>query len=429
MTVPAMTVPTLPGSQIQPNLWEIAVRQFNLAADQLKLDDRLRVILGECKRELTVNFPVKLGDGKAQVYTGYRVHHNVSRGPAKGGIRFHPGVTLDQARAFAMEMTWKAALANIPFGGGAGGVVVDPTKLSTFALENLTRRYATEIELFIGPDSDIPGTDIGANAQVMAWMMDTFSMHRGHTVTGVVTGKPVVVGGSEVREESTGLGIRLVVEEAARYLGLPLEGATVVVQGYGNAGTYSASLLHDLGGKVIAVSDTKGGILNTRGLDPIAVERHKREAGSVVGYAGTDRITNDELLQLPCDILIPAAIETQITAANAPEIQARIVAEAANMPTTPEADEILFDKGVCVMPDILANAAGVALAYFEWVQDLQSFFWDELDIKRRLRTIVTLACENVIETAKKHNVDNRTAAIMLAAARVAEATQMRGIYP
>ncbi len=429
MTVPAMSAPTLPGSQVQPNLWEMAVQQFNLAADQLKLDERLRVILGDCKRELTVNFPVKLGEGKAQVYTGYRVHHNVTRGPAKGGIRFHPGVNLDQVKAFAMEMTWKAAIVNIPFGGGAGGVVVDPAQLSRFALENLTRRYTTEIELLIGPDRDIPGTDIGANPQVMAWMMDTFSMHRGHTAMGVVTGKPVVVGGSEVREESTGLGICMVVEEAARHLGMPLRGATVVVQGYGNAGTYSASLLHDRGGKIIAISDSKGGILDTRGLDPIAVERHKREAGSVVGYEGTDYVTNDELLQLPCDILIPAALESQITTANAPELKARIIAEAANMPTTPEADEILFDKGVFVMPDIVANAAGVALAYFEWVQDLQSFFWDEEDIKRRLHSIVTLACNNVIETAKKHNVDNRTAAIMIAASRVAESTQLRGIYP
>jgi glutamate dehydrogenase (NAD(P)+) len=428
MTVPAIKTFSAPPRE-NPSLWSMAVRQFDLAADKLDLDPRLRVILGECKRELAVNFPVKLGDGRTRVFTGYRVHHNVNRGPAKGGVRYHPDVTIDQVKAFAMEMSWKSAVINVPFGGGAGGIVVDPASLSRQALERLTRRFATEIELLIGPDRDIPGTDIGTNSQVMAWMMDTFSMHRGHTVTGVVTGKPVSIGGSAQRDESAGLGIQMVVQAAARHLGLPLEGATVVVQGYGNAGTYSASLLHEHGCKIIAVSDTQGGILSPRGLDPLAVERFKRESGSVIGYTGTDQVTNEELLELPCDILIPAALEAQITDKNAPAVKARIVAEAANMPTTPEADDILFANGVFVIPDIVANAAGVALSYFEWVQDLQSFFWDEDEIKQRLETIVTHAFNNMVETATKGRVNNRTAAIMIAVNRVAEATQLRGIYP
>ncbi len=428
MTVPAMTASTAP-TKASHNLWQMAVQQFDLAADKLNLDPRLRVILADCKRELTVNFPVQLGDGRTRVFTGYRVHHNVNRGPAKGGIRYHPDVTLEQAKAFAMEMSWKAAVINVPFGGGAGGVVVSPGTLSQMALESLTRRFATEIELLIGPDRDIPGTDIGTSAQVMAWMMDTFSMHRGHTVTGVVTGKPVSIGGSAERDESTGLGIQMVIQAAAQHLNLPLAGARVVIQGYGNAGTYSASLLHDLGCKIIAVSDTQGGILNSQGLDPLAVERYKRDTGSVVGFKGTDRLTNAELLELPCDILIPAALEAQITAENAPEVKAKIMAEAANMPTTPQADEILFDRGVFVVPDIVANAAGVALSYFEWVQDLQSFFWHEDEIKQRLQIIVAHAFDNMIETARKHNADNRTAAIMNAVNRVAEATQLRGVYP
>lgn len=435
MSAMTATETNLATRQMQTNLWRMAVQQFNHAADKLDMDDRLRVILRECKRELTVHFPVKLSDGKTQVFTGFRVHHNVNRGPAKGGMRYHPHVSIDQVKAFAMEMTWKNAMINVPFGGGAGGVICDPkgdltgTPMTPRELENLTRRYTTEIELLIGPDRDIPGTDINVTPQILAWMMDTISMHRGHTVTGVVTGKPVSVGGSQVRDESTGLGIKMVVEEAARHLRLALDNATVVVQGYGNAGSYSARLLHELGARVIAVSDTKGGILNTRGLDPDVVERHKIDTGSVVGYNGSERITDEELLELPCDILIPAALECQITEENAPRIKAKIIAEAANLPTTPEADEILFKKGVFLVPDIVANSAGVALSYFEWVQDLQSYFWDEEEIRHRLRSIVTLAFSNMTEIAENRHVDNRTAAIMVAANRVAEATRLRGIYP
>jgi glutamate dehydrogenase (NAD(P)+) len=435
MTASTIMPPTLTTEQVQPNLWKFALQQFTLAADKLELDDRLRVILQECKRELTVNFPVKLSNGRTRMFKGFRVHHNVTRGPAKGGMRYHPHVSLDQVKAFAMEMTWKTAMINVPFGGGAGGVICDPKgehngqPLTPRELENLTRRYTTEIELLIGPDRDIPGTDINVTPQIMAWMMDTVSMHRGHTVTGVVTGKPVSVGGSQVRDESTGLGIKMVVEEAARHLRLPLEGATVVVQGYGNAGSYSARLLHELGARVIAVCDSHGGILNTRGLDPDVVERFKLENGSVVGFNGSDKMTNEEVLELPCDILIPAALECQITGQNAPRIKAKIIAEASNLPTTPEADKILFERGVFMVPDIVANSAGVALSYFEWVQDSQAYFWDEDEIRHRLHKIVTLAFTNMLETAENRHVDNRTAAIMVAANRVAEANRMRGIYP
>lgn len=426
---------TLAPEKVQTSLWKIAVQQFNAAADKLDLDDRLRVILRECKRELTVHFPVKLSNGKIQVFTGFRVHHNVNRGPAKGGMRFHPNVSIDQVKAFAMEMTWKNAIINVPFGGGAGGVICDPKgdltgrSMTLRELENLTRRYTTEIELLIGPDRDIPGTDINVTPQILAWMMDTISMHAGHTVTGVVTGKPVAVGGSQVRDESTGLGIKMVVQEAARHMRIPLDNAAVAVQGYGNAGSYSARLLHELGARIIAVSDSHGGILNSRGLDPDVVERFKLENGSVVGYNGSDKLSNEELLELPCDILIPAALECQITEDNAPRIKAKIIAEASNMPTTPEADEILFDRGVFLVPDIVANSAGVALSYFEWVQDLQSYFWDEEEIRHRLHSIVTLAFANMTEIAENRHVDNRTAAIMVAANRVAEATRLRGIYP
>ena len=435
MTATLVIPSTMTTERVQPNLWKMAGQQFNLAADKLSLDERLRVILRECKRELTVHFPVKLSNGGTQMFTGFRVHHNVGRGPAKGGMRYHPYVCLDQVKAFAMEMTWKTAIINVPFGGGSGGVICDPKgehtgkPMTPRELENLTRRYTTEIEFLIGPDRDIPGTDMNVTPQIMAWMMDTVSMHRGHTVTGVVTGKPVSVGGSQVRDESTGLGIKMVVGEAARHLRLPLENATVVVEGYGNAGSYSARLLHELGARVIAVGDSHGGILNTHGLDPDVVERFKHESGSVVGFNGSDRVSSAELLELPCDILIPAALECQITAENAPRIKARIVAEASNLPTTPEADEILFEKGIFLVPDIVANAAGVALSYFEWVQDSQSYFWDEEEIRHRLHSIVTLAFTNMVETAENSHVDNRTAAIMVAANRVAEATRLRGIYP
>lgn len=435
MVATAMTAFSVIPLQTQRSLWEQAVEQFHFAADKLGLDDELRVILGNCKRELTVNFPVKLADDKTHVFMGFRTHHNVNRGPAKGGIRYHPDVNADQVRAFAMSMTWKTALVNVPFGGGSGGVVCDPKgertgrAMEPRELENLTRRYTTEIELLLGPDRDIPGPDVNMTPEMMAWVMDTYSMHKGHTVTGVVTGKPVAVGGSAVRDEANGLGVKWVVEEAARRLRLSLDGATVAVQGFGNAGTYSARFLHELGAKVVAISDSRGGIYDAQGLDSTNVERFKREHHTVVGYRGSDTLSNAELLELPCDILILAGLENQLTARNAPRLCAKIVAEAANAATTPDADRILFDRGICVLPDLLANAAGVAISYFEWVQDLQSFFWDDEDIKHRMQIVVARAFNNVMEWATRYRVDNRTAALMLAIHRVAEATQLRGIYP
>jgi len=411
------------------NPYEMAVEQLNKAADKLGLDDAMREVLSKCKRELIVNFPVKMDDGSIKVFTGYRVHHNVTRGPAKGGIRYHPDVTLDEVKALAMWMTWKCAVVGIPFGGGKGGVVCDPKKMSRKELENLTRRYTTEISILLGPDRDIPAPDVNTNAQVMAWLMDTYSMHKGYTIPAVTTGKPIPLGGSEGRNEATAQGVMYMIQEAAKHLGMQLEGATVVIQGYGNVGSISAELLHDLGCKIIAVSDSKGGIYNPKGLDPRDVLRHKRETTSVINYKDADNITNRELLELPCDILVPAALENQITAENAPRINPKIIAEAANGPTTPEADEILYKKGVFIIPDILSNAGGVTVSYFEWVQDLQAFFWTKEEIEERLHRVMTKAFNDVINMAGQYGVDTRTAATMLAVHRVAEATQLRGIYP
>ncbi|MGE5141214.1 MAG: Glu/Leu/Phe/Val family dehydrogenase [Rudaea sp.] len=418
-----------------PGLWDIAVEQFDIAADKLGLDQAMHGILRECKRELSVNFPVKQTNGQSRVFAGYRVHHNVNLGPAKGGIRYHPDVTLDQVKAFAMGMTWRSAVINIPFGGGAGGVACDPKgertgrPMSSEELERLTRRYTTEISFLLGPSSDVPCPDVNVTPEIVSWMMDTYSMHQGHTVTSVVTGKPVEIGGSVLRDESMGLGIRLTIEDAARHLKMPLEGARVAIQGFGNAGYYSAKLLHELGCTIIAVSDSKGGTLNTKGLVPHSLDLWKREQGTVAGFPGSDSVTQAELLELPCEILIPAALEREITANNASRIMARILVEAANMPTTPGADRILYDRGIFVLPDILANGARVALSYFEWVQDLQSFFWNEAEIVSRIKKIMSLGFQRVIAKAKEYEVDNRTAAIMIAAERVADATRLRGIYP
>jgi len=413
----------------EKSAWEIAVQQFNIAADRLGLDDGMRQVLGTCKRELTVNFPVKMSGNVIKVFTGYRVHHNVARGPAKGGIRYHQDVTLDEVKALAMWMTWKCAVVGIPYGGGKGGVIVDPKPLKPRELENLTRRYATEISILMGPERDIPAPDVNTNAQTMAWIMDTVSMHRGYTVPAVITGKPVALGGSLGRNEATARGVSFVVKRAAAERKLKLDGATVVVQGYGNAGSIVARLLSEFGCKVIAVSDSKGGIVNKNGLDPVAVLKHKEATKSVVGYASADNISNAELLELPCDILVPAALEKVITATNANKIQAKIVAEAANGPTTPEADRILYDKGIFLIPDVLANAGGVTVSYFEWVQDIQAFFWTEAEINGRLERIMNESFDAVYALSKKHKVDMRTAAYMLAVGRVAEATRLRGIYP
>ncbi|MDQ2941509.1 MAG: Glu/Leu/Phe/Val dehydrogenase [Chloroflexota bacterium] len=412
-----------------PNIWAVAQQQFDHAAEKLDLDDGMRRVLRVPQRELTVNFPVTMDDGEVRVFTGYRIQHNVSRGPAKGGIRYHQDVSLDEVRALAMWMSWKCACVNIPFGGGKGGVIVDPKKLSIREVEGLTRRFTTEISPLIGPDRDIPAPDVNTNAQTMAWMMDTFSMHHGYTISGVVTGKPISIGGSLGRNEATARGAVFTLLQASAALRKPLPGARVSIQGYGNAGSIAATLLADEGASIVAVSDSSGGIRNPGGLDPARVGAWKREHGTVVGFPGSEQISNQQVLEVECEILVPAALENQITRHNAPRIKAGIVAEAANGPTTPEADEILNDRGVFVIPDILCNAGGVTVSYFEWVQDMQSFFWTEERINESLKGIMDRAFESVHTMSAKHEVDMRTAAYMVAVARVAEATTLRGLYP
>jgi len=409
--------------------YQMALRQFDEAVKYLKLKRGIVEYLRYPKRELTVNFPVKMDDGSVKIFTGYRVHHNIVLGPAKGGIRYHPDVTLDEVRALAMWMTWKCAVVGLPFGGGKGGVICNPKEMSDQELENLTRRYTTEISIMIGPEIDIPAPDVGTNAQVMAWLMDTYSMHKGYSVLPVVTGKPVSIGGSLGRAEATGRGVMIVAREACKHLDMPFEGATAVVQGYGNVGAVAAYLLHDAGCRVIGVSDSRGGIYNPKGLDPRDVLRHKKETKSVIGYPGADTITNEELLELPCDILIPAALEKQITEKNADKIKAKLIVEGANGPTTPDADKILKGNGVFVVPDILANAGGVTVSYFEWVQGLQSFFWSEEEINCKLEKIMAKSFAEVWTVAQDKGIDMRTAALVRAIDRVAEAIYIRGIYP
>ncbi len=411
------------------NPWQVAQTQFDLAAERLNLDPGLRRVLREPRRELTVHFPVKMDDGSVQVFTGYRVQHNLGRGPAKGGIRYHQDVSLDEVKALAMWMTWKCAVVGIPYGGGKGGVIVDPKRLSLKELEGLTRRYATEISILIGPEKDIPAPDVNTNAQTMAWIMDTYSMHNGYTVPGVVTGKPIALGGSEGRNEATARGTVYCVVEAAAHLGLDLTTARVVVQGFGNAGAIAARLIRDEGATVIAVSDSTGGIHNPAGLDIDRVLAWKKEHGTVQGFPGATDVSNAELLELDCDVLIPAALENQITAHNAGSIKARLVAEAANGPTTPEADEILYRNGVFQIPDILCNAGGVTVSYFEWVQDLNRDFWNEAQVNQKLKVIMVKAFKDTLMMSLKEGVNMRTAAYLLAVQRVADATAMRGLYP
>jgi glutamate dehydrogenase (NAD(P)+) len=411
------------------NPYDMAVQQFELAANKLGLSEDIRELLRKPKRELTVNFPVRMDDGRIQTITGYRVQHNVTRGPAKGGIRFSPDVTLDEVRALAMWMTWKCAVVGIPYGGAKGGVICDPKHMTPAELERLTRRFATEISIIIGPHSDIPAPDVNTNPQVMAWLMDTYSMHQGYSVPAVVTGKPLSIGGSEGRNDATATGVLFVTRSAARRMGMPLQGARVSIQGFGNAGSVAARLFHNDGCKVVAVSDTSGGIYNEEGLDLAAVQRHKMEHGTVASYPYAQRVGIQDVLELPCDILIPAATEGVITAENADRVQAHIISEAANGPTTPEADHILFEKGRVVIPDILANAGGVTVSYFEWVQDLQSFFWNNEEILQRLEVIMKRSFDAVAQQADDSHCDMRLGANMLAISRVAEATKVRGIYP
>jgi len=411
------------------NAWDVAQQQFDLAAEQLNLSPGLRKVLREPKRELTVHFPVKMDDGSVQVFTGYRVQHNLSRGPAKGGIRYHQNVSLDEVKALAMWMTWKCAVVGIPFGGGKGGVIVDPKKLSLRELEGLTRRFTTEISIIIGPERDIPAPDVNTNSQTMAWMMDTYSMHVGYTSPAVVTGKPIPLGGSEGRNEATAQGAVYTLMDATKHLGMDLSKCRVAVQGFGNAGAIAAQLMSAQGSTIVAVSDSTGAIYRPDGFDPNAVLAWKQEHHSVLGYPGTRDISNEELLEVDCDILIPAALENQITARNAGRIKARLIGEAANGPTTPEADEILYKNGKFVVPDILCNAGGVTVSYFEWVQDLDRDFWSIEQVNEKLRRIMTRAFASSLDMSLKKKVNMRTAAYMLAVQRVADATSVRGLYP
>jgi glutamate dehydrogenase (NAD(P)+) len=411
------------------NPYEIAKQQFDTAAEKLNLPSDLAEVLKRPKRQLIVSIPVQMDDERIQVFEGYRVQHNIARGPAKGGIRYHPNVTLDEVKALASWMTWKCATVNIPYGGGKGGVVCDPKKMSKRELERLTRRYTSEIIIMLGPDQDIPAPDVYTDAQTMAWVMDTYSMTKGYSSLSVVTGKPVALGGSLGRNEATARGCFYVTQEAAKVKGLTLNGSKAVIQGFGNAGLNLARFYQKAGVQVIAVSDSTGGIFNPRGLNLSDVIQYKEKTGSLKDYPEADAIGNEDLLVLDCDILAPSALENVITMANASKIRAKIITEAANGPTTPAADKILFENGAFVLPDILANAGGVTVSYFEWVQDLQGFFWDEEDVNRQMQRIMVSAFKDVYRTADKYHVDMRTAALMLAISRVAQATTVRGLFP
>lgn len=411
------------------NPFRIAMQQFDTAAAKLSLDPGMRQVLRSPRRALSLHLPIKMDDGSIKVFEGFRVQHNNSRGPCKGGIRYHPNVSFDEVQALASWMTWKCATVNIPFGGAKGGIICDPKHLSRNELERLTRRYAYEISDFIGPDRDIPAPDVYTDAQVMAWIMDTYSMTRGHSVPGVVTGKPTFLGGSLGRHEATARGCVHTIRYACETRNINPKRATAAVQGFGNAGSIAAELLHSLGMKIIAVSDSKGGILNPRGLDIPKVLAFKNKTGSVAGYPGSKPVSGDDVLELECDVLVPAALENQITLTNAHRVKAKIVAEAANGPTTPGADRILFNNKVLVIPDILANAGGVTVSYFEWVQDLQELFWDVDEVNRKLEKIMGKAFADVHKCSKDYKVDMRTGAYILAIDRVAKATESRGLWP
>jgi glutamate dehydrogenase (NAD(P)+) len=408
---------------------ESALSQFDRVADYLELDPGTRAILRVPKRELTVRFPVKMDDGHVEVFTGYRVQHNLARGPAKGGIRFHPAIDLDEVRALAMWMTWKSALVNVPFGGAKGGVTVDPSTLSKRELEGVTRRFAAELQGVIGPDTDIPAPDMGTNAQTMAWTMDTISMHAGYTVPGVVTGKPVALGGSAGRADATGLGITFTAARALDRLGSRLDGARVAVQGFGNVGEATARIMHERGATIVAVTDVYGGVTNPCGIDPVALKSYVDATGSVRGAPNTEPIDNASLIAMDCDVLVLAAFEGQITGENAATVRARVIAEGANGPVTPDADPMLHDRGIVSVPDILCNAGGVVVSYFEWVQNLQSYSWRASEVVSRLDDVLGRAFEEVWDLHTERNIDPRLAAHTIAVGRVAEAHRLRGLYP
>jgi len=426
--VATSTAPVSISLENEKNPWLAAAARFDEAALRLKLDDGMCKVLRTPTKEITVNIPVALDDGRLEVFTGYRVQHSLARGPAKGGIRFAPDVTLDEVRALASWMTWKCAVVNIPFGGGKGGVICDPNILSELELEKLTRRYTSEIMDFIGPERDVPAPDVNTNEKIMAWIMDTYSMHQRHTTTGVVTGKPMALGGSRGRPEATGRGCMMVTLKALKQLGIPYDRARVVIQGFGNVGGMAAKLMKAMGFHIVAIVEYDGAVYNSSGLDIAALQKHRHETGSITGFAGGEDMDKTEAMFLDCDVLIPAATENVITSQNADRLRCQILCEGANGPTTPLADLILADKNVFVIPDILANAGGVTVSYFEWVQDRQGFFWNEQLVNSRLQEIMDESFDAVVQYAEKHHVNNRIAAYMLALDRVANAIRLRGIY-
>ena len=410
------------------NPWEAQAARFDFAARKLNLDDGIWKVLRYPTREIIVHIPVSMDNGSVEVFTGFRVQHSIARGPGKGGIRYAPDVSLDEVRALASWMTWKCAVVNIPFGGAKGGVICDPRKLSMGELERITRRYTAELIEFIGPEKDVPAPDMGTNEQVMAWIMDTYSMHMRQTVTSVVTGKPLNIGGSRGRKEATGRGIRVVSDEALRYLNMPIENCRVIIQGFGNVGSNAARLMMESGYKVIGIAEHDGGVLNTRGIDIHALLEYRQRNGSIVGFRGAEAADPYEMLEMECEILIPAATENVITSRNAERIRARVIVEGANGPTTAVADEILAEKKIFIVPDILANAGGVTASYFEWVQDRQGYFWKESAVNDQLESILSESFDDVVRYAEAHNVNNRIAAYMLAIDRVAFTIKQRGIY-
>ena len=411
------------------SVWEIALQQLDDAARTMNLETGVHEVLRHPRRALEVSVPTRMDDGTLTVFTGYRVHHNTSRGPSKGGIRYHPSVTLDEVKALAMWMTWKCAVVGIPFGGAKGGVVVDAGALSRFELERMTRRYVSEILPLIGPEKDIPAPDLGTNEQVMAWVMDTYSTRSGFSVPGVVTGKPISIGGSAGRAQATSRGVMYVTLATLKHLGRMVEDSRVVVQGYGNVGKGTVELLHDAGCIIVGVSDVQGGVYNPNGLSPEGLRVQDAEAGTVFGFEGGEPVTNEELLELECDVLIPAALEGQLSERNADRVKASVIVEAANGPTTPEADAVFEDRDILVVPDILANAGGVTVSYFEWVQDIQAYYWQEDEVNDRLRTIMEKSHVDVLALASDRKVTMRNAATMLGVGRVAEAHRTRGLYP
>ena len=421
--------PRLPMDASYESAWDTALAQLDEAAELMGLAPGVHEILRHAKRALAVSVPFRMDDGTTRVYRGYRVQHNVTRGPAKGGIRYHPDVTLDEVKALAMWMTWKCAIAGIPFGGAKGGVAVNTKVHSRAELERMTRRYASEILPLIGPERDIPAPDMNTDEEVMAWIMDTYSQNKGYSVPGVVTGKPVSIGGSKGRGGATSRGVMFMVFFTLKQLGIPLEEVSVAIQGYGKVGGFAAQLLHDAGCRVVAVSDVEGGLYRARGLDPEAINRHKRQGGSVVDFPGADPISNEELLEIDCDVLIPAAVEGVITVKNADRIKSRLIVEAANGPITFEADKVLTDRGIFVVPDILANAGGVTVSYFEWVQDIQAYFWSEDEVNDKLRMIMERAFTDVYSLASEKGLTMRQAAHWIGVGRVAEAHLTRGLFP